>query len=156
MDIPVSALISSNYEQIDPKKHLKEAGYPFNHIATELTELDGKFEIVSQDVRLLKEEFHKQTSDLSSKIEKETGALAKKIEESEGNTLEKVEILFDKKLLRFVGIIIGTIPILYGGLIFLQGTSLKSNSISFIAALAGIIILILSFILTKTHKLRKS
>jgi hypothetical protein len=32
--------------RIDPKKQLKEAGYPFDHIGTELVSLHGKFEAI--------------------------------------------------------------------------------------------------------------
>jgi len=56
-DLPKSKLVSSSFEKLDPKKQLKEAGYPFDHIATELTDLHGKFEVVSTDVRLLKDQF---------------------------------------------------------------------------------------------------
>lgn len=35
-DIPVSKMISSSFDKLDPKKQLREAGYPFDHIGTEL------------------------------------------------------------------------------------------------------------------------
>ncbi len=62
-DLPKSKLVSSSFEKLDPTKQLKEAGYPFDHIATELTDLHGKFEVVSTDVRLLKDQFEKQTKE---------------------------------------------------------------------------------------------
>jgi deoxycytidine triphosphate deaminase len=55
-DLPKSKIVSSSIDQLDPKKQLKEAGYPFDHIGTELMVLHGKFELVSSDVRVMKEE----------------------------------------------------------------------------------------------------
>jgi deoxycytidine triphosphate deaminase len=49
-DIPKSKIVSSSFDRLDPKKQLKEAGYPFDHIGTELISLHGKFETVSADV----------------------------------------------------------------------------------------------------------
>jgi deoxycytidine triphosphate deaminase len=40
-DIPKSKIVCSSLTQLDPKKQLKEAGYPFDHIGTELVALDG-------------------------------------------------------------------------------------------------------------------
>lgn len=54
-DIPKAKIVSSSFDQLDPKKQLREAGYPFDHIGTELTTLHGKFEVVSKDVLLLKD-----------------------------------------------------------------------------------------------------
>jgi deoxycytidine triphosphate deaminase len=54
-DIPKSKLIGSSVAKLDPKKQLREAGYPFDHIGSELIQLDGKFEMVSRDVASLTE-----------------------------------------------------------------------------------------------------
>ena len=67
-DIPKSKIVSSSFDRLDPKKQLKEAGYPFDHIGTELISLHGKFETVSADVRVMKDEFAQKTSELSGKI----------------------------------------------------------------------------------------
>src|ERR1700682_6179425 len=40
-------LVASSSEKLDPARQLREAGYPFDHIRTELTDLHGKFEVVS-------------------------------------------------------------------------------------------------------------
>jgi deoxycytidine triphosphate deaminase len=68
VQIPKSKLIESSVEKIDPSRQLQEAGYPFSHIGTELTSLHGKFEIVSKDVLLLKDQFEDQTKEIRSKI----------------------------------------------------------------------------------------
>jgi hypothetical protein len=149
VDIPKSKIISSSLTKLDPKKQLKEAGYPFDHIGTELVALDGKFEVVSRDVRLIKDEFQQRTSELSSKIESETKSLSSKIEETRSSLLEKVESLFDKKFLRIAGVIVGAIPIMYGGVTYLQGTTLGGQALSSIAMVFGIIIVGVTVILSR-------
>jgi hypothetical protein len=84
--IPVSIakkqIVSSSTERLDPKKQLREAGYPFDHISRELTDLHGKFDVVSNDVMLL-----------TDKIGKEAKSLSDKVDESQKTVLEKVESL---------------------------------------------------------------
>src|SRR3989442_814518 len=74
-DIPKSKIVRSSIDKLDPKKQLREAGYPFDHIGSELVHLDGKFEMVSKDVLLLKNDFERKTSELSKKIESETASV---------------------------------------------------------------------------------
>lgn len=148
-DIPKSKIISSSIELLDPKKQLKEAGYPFDHIGTELISLHGKFEVVSSDVRVMKEEFSQRTSELSGKIEKETSTLSTKIEDTKNKLLESADILFDRKFFRAIGIIVGAIPILYGAVVFLQKTSLGGELIAGIACGIGILIWAISFVITQ-------
>lgn len=148
-DIPKSKIVASSFDQIDPKKQLKEAGYPFDHIGTELIALHGKFELVSADVRVMKEEFAQKTSELSNKIEKETSTLSTKIDDTKNNLLESADILFDRKFYRTTGIIVGAIPVLYGLVSFLQKTSWGSETIAFIAFAVGIVIWLVSYFMTK-------
>jgi deoxycytidine triphosphate deaminase len=150
VDIPKSKVISSSFDKLDPKKQLREAGYPFDHIGTELTTLHGKFEVVSKDVLLLKDQFETRTKELSGKIEEETRSLSEKLEESRKNILEKVETLFDRKFVRIVGVIIGAIPVMYGGVTFLQEKKLEMSTISFLTFLIGVVILILTYLLTRS------
>lgn len=148
-DIPKTKIVSSGFEQLDPKKQLREAGYPFDHIGTELANLHGKFELVSADVRVMKDEFQRRTTELSGKIEAETLTLSEKVEEARKNILEKVESLFDRKFLRVSGVIIGAIPIMYGGVTFLQGTSIGGDGVAFITMIAGIAILLVTYVLSR-------
>ncbi len=148
-DIPKNKIVSSGFDQLDPKKQLREAGYPFDHIGTELTTLHGKFEIVSKDVILLKDQFERRTNELSGKIEAETKTLSDKVEEARRSLLERVEALFDRKILKVVGVIIGSIPIMYGGVTYLQGTKVAGNTVAFIAAVGGIAILAATFLVTR-------
>jgi len=154
-DIGKSKIISSSFDKLDPKKQLREAGYPFDHIGTELTELHGKFEVVSKDVMLLKDQFEKRTDELSGKIEQETRSLSNKLDESRKTLLEKVESLFDRKFLRIVGVIVGIIPIMYAGLTFLQEKEIEGSTITFIAFLTGAVILMITYALAKTKRVRE-
>jgi deoxycytidine triphosphate deaminase len=152
-DIPKSKIVSSSFEKLDPKKQLREAGYPFDHIATELVELDGKFEVVSSDVRLLKDQFTQQGQQLSAKIEAESKSLMDKLKETESALLEKVRTLFNDRFAVIVGVIIGAIPIMYGGVVFLQEkTILSRSSIAFIAALSGAIVFLIAWLMSRRQK----
>lgn len=151
-DIPKNKIVSSSFKEVDPKKQLREAGYPFDHIGTELTNLHGKFEVVSTDVRLMKDEFQRTADDLSNKIQSETTALSGKVEDARKSVLESVEALFDRKFLRVVGVIIGAIPIMYGGVSYLQGTTLGGNAVAFIAMAGGVVVLLVTYALTKRQK----
>jgi len=152
-DLPKSKLVSSSFEKLDPTKQLKEAGYPFDHIATELTDLHGKFEVVSTDVRLLKDQFEKQTKELSGKIETETKSLFGKIEQTEKSLLEKFGDLFNQRFLKIVGVIVGAVPIMYGALIFLKKTTtLTEVGVAFVCAVVGIVIIVVTWVLTRQRK----
>ena len=67
--IPKSKMVASHFGKDYSTKQLKEAGYPFNHIGTELMELHGKFETVSTDVRALTEKIEAETKSLSARID---------------------------------------------------------------------------------------
>lgn len=147
VDIPKSKVVSSSIERLDPKKQLKEAGYPFDHIGTELVALHGKFEVVSSDVRVMKEEF----TALAGKIDKETSTLSTKIEDTKTGLLESADILFDRKFFRTTGIIVGTIPVVYGAITYLEKTALGGGAIAGIAVVAGVLIWITSVLITRKH-----
>jgi deoxycytidine triphosphate deaminase len=152
-DLPKNKLVSSSFEKLDPQKQLKEAGYPFNHIATELTDLHGKFEIVSKDVLLLKDQFVKQTKELSEKIESETKTLSGKIEKSENTLIEKFREMFSQRFLKIVGIIVGAVPVMYGALVFLKkSTTLNDIGVAVVCAVVGAIIIAVTWVLTSRPK----
>ena len=97
----------------------------------------------------MKEEFAQKTSELSGKIEKETNTLSNKIEDTKNKLLESADILFDRKFFRTTGIIVGAIPMLYGAVVFLQKTSLGGELIAGIAFGVGILIWIVSVLVTR-------
>jgi len=137
-DIPKSKLVGSSITKLDPKKQLREAGYPFDHIGSELIRLDGKFEMVSRDV-----------ASLAQKIEGETKSVVDKIEETKRWLVEHVENLFSKKFLWLVGTFIGGVAVLYAILGFLKTLALPDSALVAIAAVGGIIILVASTLLSQ-------
>jgi len=137
-DIPENKLISSSFGKIDPKKELREAGYPFNHIGRELVELHGKFETVSSDVRLL-----------STKIEQETQVISKRLNGLPGAILEKVEVLFQKKFLWVVAVLVAAISVLLPIWNFLQAKNLGTSILMSIGVITGAVVLAIAYILTR-------
>lgn len=125
-------IVGSSMEKLDPQKQLREAGYPFNHISSELTDLHGKFEVVSKDVLLLKDTIKEGTDSLSEKVDK-----------SEKSTIDKVEHMFDRKFMGAIGRIVAAGTIMYGAAEFLQGRGLSNHTIGGLAVIAGIAIWLL-------------
>lgn len=117
VDIPNQKVVSSSFEKLDPKKQLREAGHPFSFIGTELTKLDGKFEVVSTGVQALKD----------------------KIDETKESLLDRVDSIFQKKFIWAVALFGGVISFLYGALGFLQQkTTLTTGGIHIVAACFGV------------------
>ncbi len=148
-DIPERKIVSSCVDRIDPARQLREAGYPFDHISTELTDLHGKFEIVSKDFARLKDQFQEQTRELRGTIEEETKRLASKVEESQKTVLEKVQALFEHKFYSIAGTIVAAVTIMYGLVVFFQGQGLKGNALSAVSVVTGITILLIIHILSR-------
>ncbi|MCX5865999.1 MAG: hypothetical protein NT009_00765 [Proteobacteria bacterium] len=151
-DIPKHKIISSSFDKLDPKKQLREAGYPFDHISTELTVLHGKFEVVSKDVVLLKDQFKKQTDELSEKIMAETKTLSEKLNELRQNILERAEAIFSKKFYWVIGIIIGALSVLYGGISYLEKWTSNKNTLAFIGIVVGVVIIAITHFVNKRTK----
>jgi deoxycytidine triphosphate deaminase len=151
-DIPKSSIVCSSFDKLDHTSQLREAGYPFDHIGTELVALHGKFEVVSKDVMLLKDEFNKRTNELSEKIVSETQTVTSKVEEFARHCFERVEAMFNRKFLRAVGVVIAAIPIMYGLWVFLKGTSLGENFIGVIAVVAGIAVFLVTYLISARTK----
>lgn len=151
-NIPKTRIVSSTFDNLDPKKQLREAGYPFDHIGTELASLDGKFEVVSSDVRMMRDEFHRTTQELSSIFSSETKRLSDKIEDTRRSLMGTVESLLERKFIRIAGGIVGVLTMLYGGVTYLQETRVGQATITLIAVVAGFLIILISYYLTKRAK----
>jgi deoxycytidine triphosphate deaminase len=136
--IPKRHLVGSSLERLDPAKQLREAGYPFDHISTELTDLHGKFEVVSKDVLLLKDT-----------ISGETDKLSKKVDESQKITIEKVEVLFDRKLVGIGGAILGCLSIMFGAVTFLKNQGITGAALGWVALIGGFGILLVVYLLAR-------
>jgi deoxycytidine triphosphate deaminase len=134
--IPQKRLVSSTIERLDPQKQLREAGYPFSHIGQELTELHGKFEIVSSDVLLLK-----------TAITEETAKLSGKVDESQKNVLEKVESLFKEKFVQSVGSIVACLMLMFGVFNFLKVRGFSGDAMGWVAVFGAFAMFLVLFLL---------
>jgi deoxycytidine triphosphate deaminase len=146
--IPKTAIVSSTKENIDPKKQLREAGYPFDHIGTELVQLQGKFEIVSQDVITLKDHFQKQTDALSAKIGSETQAIYSRLDEFKKSFFERADILFQQKFLWVIGVFLASVTLMGGAYKYLQEQKVDACTIIIICVFAAVAILAIIWIIT--------
>ncbi len=151
-NIPKTQIVSSTFENLDPKKQLREAGYPFDHIGTELTNLHGKFEVVSTDVRMMRDGFQRTTDTLAETFAAETERLSEKLEDTRKSLLDTVESLFERKFIRIAGGIVGALTMMYGGMTYLQGTTLGKATIPLIAVIVGFLVILISYYLTKWRK----
>ena len=139
--IPKKQLVGSSIEKLDPAKQLREAGYPFDHISTELTTLHGKFEVVSKDVLLVKET-----------IANETKTLSQKIDDSQKAAIEKVEHLFDRKFLSIAGATLGCISIMFAAVTFLRTQGVTGAALGWVALLSGFGLLLVVYLLARRKK----
>jgi deoxycytidine triphosphate deaminase len=137
-NIPKKQLVGSSVERLDPARQLREAGYPFSHISTELTDLHGKFEIVSKDVLLLKDT-----------IACETKKLADKVDASQKTTLEKVESLFDRKFLSIAGSILGCLALMFGAVTFLQSHGITGSPLGWVSVIGGFGLLLVVYLIVR-------
>jgi len=113
------------------------------------TTLHGKFEVVSKDVLLLKDQFDSQTKEIRTKIEEESGRLSSKVEESQKTALKEVENLFDRKFLGIAGAIIGCLTIMFGVEAFLQGHGVNGTALGWTALIGGLGILLVVYLLAR-------
>jgi deoxycytidine triphosphate deaminase len=134
-NIPKRLIVGSAIELLDPKKHLREAGYPFDHISTELTDLHGKFEVVSRDVLLLK-----------GTITEESEKLSKKVDDSQKLAFEKVDHLFTKRFLAAAAAIVGCISIMYGIVTFLKSQGINGIALGWVAIIGGLGVLFVVYL----------
>jgi hypothetical protein len=137
-NIPKRSLIGSSVGKLDPAKQLREAGYPFDHISTELLTLHGKFEVVSSDVALLKDTISTEASKLSQKVD-----------ETQRTALKEVENLFDRKFISIAGAIIGCIAVMFGAITFLQGHGVTGAALGWASLIGGFGILLVVYLLAK-------
>ena len=133
-------IVSSTSERLDPKKQLREAGYPFDHIGRELADLQGKWEVVSSDVLLLK-----------NAITDETTKLSDKVDESQKTVLEKVEALFNQKFLQVAGVIVGCLSVMFGIVTFLKAQGITGTPLGWVALVGGFGVFFVIFLLNRKY-----
>jgi deoxycytidine triphosphate deaminase len=137
--IPVSIqpkrIVSSTTEKVDPQKQLREAGPPFNYISQELTVLHGKFEVVSNDVSLLK-----------TAITDETKKLTDKLDDAQTTLLERVEHLFHRKFVQIVGAVVSCFTVMFAIFTFLKTSGVQGVLMGWFALVAGLLIALIVYI----------
>jgi deoxycytidine triphosphate deaminase len=135
-NIAKKQIVGSSTERLDPQKQLREAGYPYNYISTELTELRGKWEVVSTDVLVLKDAIAEGNKTLSDKVE-----------DSQKNTLQQVEHLFDRKFMSTAGSVVGCLALMYGAVTFLQTHGITGTPLGWVSVIGGFGILLVVYFL---------
>ena len=150
--ISKESIIASSVDKLDPKKRLREAGYPFDHISTELMELHGKWEVVSSDVRLIKEDFKKQADALSTKISDETSSISKRLDEFRETFFERVEVLFQKKFLWIVGVLVAAFAFIGTICNYLRDKNVDTFVILIVGLTASAVILVITYLVTRHLK----
>ncbi len=136
-DIAPQAIVRATSQKIDHKKQLQQAGYPFDHIGTELVQLHGKFEVVSTSVSAIKDELSKQTTSLSSKVDDLKASLA-----------EKIESVVNKKMIAIYGVIISAGGFGLALMQYLRQFAATSAQVLVFAAI-GFVALVLTLLLTR-------
>ena len=106
-----------------------------NKIGSELVNLQGKFEIVSENC-----------IKLSRKIETETSSIVSKIEELKKGTVEQVDHIFSRKFGMVIGSLLGGLSILFGSLKFVAGYFPGPNFLMIAAVSFGVAILLVTYI----------
>jgi len=96
VDIPDRLVVRRSQRKIDPLKQLTQAGYPFNHIGTELISLQGQFRIVSEDVATLTNGMSELTTKLNSLVDQVEGKVRDAFR-------EQFSLNFDSKMMRVYG-----------------------------------------------------
>jgi hypothetical protein len=146
-DIPERMLVRKTRRKVDPIKQLTQAGYPFNHIGTELVELQGKWEIVSKDVAVIKDGFESFQKSLEAKIDKETTTISNSVANIPKNIRdtfsEQFGLYFDQRMQRVYGTVatIGALGLaLYKLVIVSTPSALQGWAL---LGIAGIIALVL-------------
>ena len=159
VDIPERLIVRRSQRRIDPIKQLTQAGYPFNHIGTQLIELQGKWEVVSKDVAVIQNRFDTLQAAIGEKIDTETGKLTKsisdlgdKIDNKISRTFgEQFGLYFDQRMLRVYGVIGGVIATACGLYKFVS-QSASPNVQGYIFLFVGLVLLVTTILLTRSHR----
>jgi deoxycytidine triphosphate deaminase len=152
VQVDKKSIVDSGFDKLDPKKRLREAGYPFDHISTELTELHGKWEVVSSDVRIIKDDFKKQVDALSTKITEETSSISKRLDEFRETFFERVEMLFQKKFLWIVGVLVAAFAFIATICNYLRDKNVDTFVILIIGLAASTVILAITYLVARRLK----
>lgn len=151
VNIPDRIVVRRTQQKIDPLKQLAQAGYPFNHIGTELISIQGQFKVVSEDVAVLTSGM----DTLGKKIEAETKSLSTSISDLPGQIeagvrdafREQFGLYFDQRMMRVYGTVAALVSFclaLYKMLI----QSAPGKVQGYVLIGTGIVILVATLLLT--------
>ncbi len=158
VSIPDHQVVRRAQRKIDPIKQLTQAGYPFNHIGTELIELQGKFEVVSQDVALVKNGFADLKKSIEQKIDTETGKLTAsisdlgiKLDAKIGTTFgEQFGLYFDQRMLRVYGTVAAIVSFCLALYKLLIESVPSSKAQGYVLVSVGVLLLLGTLLLTRS------
>lgn len=146
-DIPKDKIVRSRFKEVDPKKHLEEAGYPFDHIGRELREFQGKFEYVFGDIKEIKRQFQSTSQGLKQKIEENTNTLQESMKDMRENLTDKINNVFTQKILTLLIGIVGAMVSLFSFISILGEDNIAK--FEWVGAVVGIATIVVAVILAK-------
>jgi uncharacterized phage infection (PIP) family protein YhgE len=103
--------------------------------------LQGKWDVVSNDVLLLK-----------GTITDETKKLSEKVDESQERALERVEHLFHKKFFQIVGAVVACLSLMFGAVTFLKARGINGMALGWVALISGLAIFLVIFLLSRNPR----
>lgn len=114
VQIADSRIVRRSEKKIDPKKQLQQAGPPLNYIGTELIALQGRFEVVSREMALVKEGFDSLQQHIENKIDAQANAISStiaglpdKIDSKTRSTFsEQFGLYFDQRIQTVYGVVL--------------------------------------------------
>jgi len=137
--------------RVRPKRPLPKYGrdskvkHPFDHIGRELTDLQGKSEVVSNDVLLLK-----------GAIKQERQTLSDKVDSAQNIVLEKVENLFDRRFWQTAGAIVGCLAITFGIVTLLRDHGVTGTALGWVSVAGGLGIFVAIYLLSRRPSTKPS
>jgi deoxycytidine triphosphate deaminase len=161
-DIPDRLIVRRSQRKIDPIKQLTQAGYPFNHIGTQLIELQGKWEVVSRDVGVIQNRFDTLQTAIGEKIDVETGKLTKSILDLGDKMDSRISktfadqfgLYFDQRMLRVYGVLGGVITTAFGFYKFVSQSASPSLQ-GYLLLAIGLLLLFATILLTRSPRKSK-
>ena len=150
--IAENQIVRRSQQKLDPIRQLTQAGYPFNHIATELITLQGNFEVVSKDVAALVHKIDEQTGTLSASI----FGIGDKIDQGIHSAFsEQFHLYFQTHMLRWIGYFgAAALTALAGYKQLMQSVPQQNQSLLLIGL--GVLLFILTFAVTKSSRKPKN
>lgn len=152
VDVYPKKIIKSCADKRDPRKELKQAGYPFDYISTQLTDLHGRWEVVSKDVALLKEELRREVGIISKNIDGINPNIDKRFNNYETQIKDFIKLIFNEKLIIGIGGISAFLAICAAAYKYIVGQFSEPNQILIFIGLGASLILITTLLIYLIRK----